>query len=164
MTGSLVPLDPPERKAFAAIFNRLCVAVREPADESGITLRTYWDALKDVPVRALEDGAVALMREPGRKWLPSVGEWRAAALAASETALRDAVKPARDEPWHDECEACQDTGFQFDRRCPGNGECGIKGCVKMARGGRSSAHTYATPCSCRPMNRTYQRSIVKPQG
>lgn len=46
-----------------------------------------------------------------------------------------------------ECPACLDSGWQAFE-CGGLQECG--------RRRRHRAHTYARPCACRPMNRTYQ--------
>lgn len=147
MTRMLVP-RPPTDAQFLALFNRLLVALREPADDTGVTQGVYWDALQDLPGPALEAGATALMREPGRRFFPTTAEWRTAAETAQRAQLRAAVQPARDEPWHDECGACRDTGWEV-KTCDGSALCG--------RQQPHAPHEYVQPCTCRPMNRTYQR-------
>lgn len=132
---------------FMQTFNRLCVALREKESDAA-TMQVYYDALKDLPCAAVQAGARALQMEPGRKWFPTTGEWRLAAEKAALEQLKAAVQPAREEPWHMECEACDDTGWAlFD--CAGDRVCG--------RAEKHRAHTFVRVCSCRPMNRTYQR-------
>lgn len=144
---SLVVVKPTDAE-FAALFNRLLVALREPADDTGVTLGVYFDALKDLPIRALEDGAAALMKEPGRRFFPTTAEWRTAAEKASVAHLREAVQAPREEPWHHECAACEDTGWErFE--CTGDRFCG--------RSEKHAPHDFVRVCSCRPTNRTWQR-------
>jgi len=146
------------KREFAQVFNRL--AVGYPVEVDAIKQQVYYDALKDLPFFAVEEGATALLKERGRKFFPSTGEWREAAERAQEERFKAAVQPARDEPWRDECSECRDTGFIYDLHCTGHGECGVRACVNAAARGRAFyPHTYATPCSCRPHNRTYQRSL-----
>lgn len=139
---------PPTDAQFLAVFNRLCVALREPQDDTGVTQGVYWDALRDLPLPALEAGANALMREPGRRFFPSTAEWRTAAEQAQRQQFKAAVQAPREEPWHLECAACEDTGWEHFH-CPGDRSCG-----RMKPHG---AHDYVRVCVCRPTNRTYQR-------
>lgn len=148
MTLALLP-KVPTAEEFLVLFNRLCVALREPADDSGVTQREYFTCLRDLPFAAVSAGADALKKEPGRKFFPTTAEWRTAAEKAHEALLRGAVKP-RDEPWHDECAACQDTGWE-SHECDG-GDRGVCGRKKT-----HAPHSFVVPCPCRPMNRTYQR-------
>lgn len=148
MTLALVP-KPPTDQEFLVVFNRLAVALQAPQDESGITQGVYFDALKDLPMPALDAGALTLMREGGRRFFPSTAEWREAAQAAQRTQLREAVRPSRAEPWHHECASCGDTGWQ-PRTCDGSDVCG--------RHKQHAAHDYVSVCPCRPTNRTYQRN------
>lgn len=150
MSLALIPPKPSDVE-FLAVFNRLAVALREAQDDTGVTQGIYFDALKDLPAPAVEAGAVALMKEPGRRFFPTTAEWRTAAEVANVELLRSAVQPVeREEPWKDECGACFDTGWQF-RTCAG-GERGFCGRRKP-----HAAHDYVEPCTCRPTNRTYQR-------
>lgn len=142
----------PNDQAFMALFNRLCVALREPQDGTGVTQGVYWDALRDVPLTALEGGATRLMREPGRKWFPTVAEWRTQADLAREEVLRQAVRPTRDaerDPWRHECLDCEDTGWVRGLTCDGGATCG--------RTRAHMPHDYTLACPCRPTNRTYLR-------
>ena len=101
MTHALsVPLTDAE---FVVLFNRLAVALQVQQDGSGITHGVYFEALRDLPTSALEAGALALMRESGRRFFPTTAEWRAAAEAAHQAQLRVALSPRREEPWHEEC-------------------------------------------------------------
>jgi hypothetical protein len=145
---SLLVQTPPTDAEFLAIFNRLAVAFREAQDDSGITQGVYFEALHDLPMATLESGAVALMRESGQRFFPTTVEWRAAAEAAQIAHLKQAVRPARAEPWRVDCEACQDTGWTtYD--CDGSPLCG--------RAKTHHAHAYVQPCPCRPTNRTWMR-------
>lgn len=149
MTADLIAFQRPTADAdFLALYNRLCVALREPADDSGVSQQVYFDALKDLPVRALEAGAAALMKEPGRRFFPTTAEWRTAAEAAQRNQFREATKPIRAEPWRCECTACDDTGWEI-LECTGDNFCG--------RQKKHLPHTFAKVCPCRPTNRTYQR-------
>lgn len=66
--------------------------------------------------------------------------------------LKAIIPPARSEPWHHECEACEDTGWELRTCYPDQGPvCGVARCKRAAE------HTYAVACGCRETNRTYQR-------
>lgn len=149
MSLSLVPATANETE-FLAVFSRLCVALRETQDETGITQQVYWDALRDVPLAALDAGAAALAREPGRRFFPTTAEWRAAADTAATAQLRAAVG-GRSEPWRDDCRDCGDTGWVIGLTCDGakGGACG--------RPFKHRAHDYTLACPCRMTNRTYRR-------
>lgn len=134
---------------FLQIFNRLCVALREPADDTGVTQSTYFEALRDLSMAALERGALALMKEPGRRFFPTTAEWRQAAAIAYESWLRDTIKPARAEPWHHECDSCEDSGWVY-HECARTVPCG--------RNNMHASHFYVRVCPCRETNRTYQRN------
>jgi hypothetical protein len=140
-----------EDAAFLAVYNRLCVALREPQDDTGITQGVYWDALKDLSMEALETAASVLMRQPGRRFFPTTAEWRTEAERAQLARLREVVRPGRDQPWQYECESCEDTGWVGSMECDG---------AAGSRCGRRRvhlAHTFTRVCPCRPTNRTYQR-------
>ena len=148
MTLALMP-NPSSDAEFLRVFNRLLVALREPADETGVTQGVYFDALKDLPLLALEAAAMALMKEPGRRFFPTTAEWRTVAERAQVDLLKQAVQPSREEPWRVECERCEDTGWVQGLTCDGTDRCG--------RQKAHAPHTFTKPCLCRPTNRTYQR-------
>jgi hypothetical protein len=153
MTTDLSVLaQPTEARAFLAVFSRLCVALREKDDDSGITQQVYFEALRDVPLKALEAGAATLMREQGRRFFPTTAEWRAAADRAMESQLRSAVGQGRTDPWQHECRDCEDTGWIRGLSCPGDGRCG--------RTRTHQAHDYTMACPCRATNRTYRRHLA----
>ena len=143
---------------FLKVYNRLCVALREQQDDSGMTQRIYFDALKDLSVEALQFGATALQRETGRRFFPTTAEWRDAARpfqASQRIAL--ALPAGREQPWREECHHCGDTGWVEGLSCGG----------QMGTCGRAKAHlphTYTEPCACRPTNRTYQRHQTVGRG
>ena len=137
---------------FLQLFSRLCVALRESQDDTGITQEVYWEALRDVPLAALEAGARALMRESGRKWFPTTAEWRTAAGVAQTEHLRTAVTPSRPSPGAVECDDCRDTGWRTGLTCPGDATCG--------RTSAHRSHEFAVPCRCRLTNGTYRRHIA----
>jgi hypothetical protein len=152
MTLALVP-KPPTDAEFIAVFNRLCVALREPQDDTGITQGVYFDALKDLPLDVLTEGAAALSRESGRKFFPTTAEWRTAATYARSEAMRKSVATSDERgPWVNECHSCEDTGWILGLTCTGQEV--ASSCGRMRK---HAAHDYTMPCPCRPTNRTYRR-------
>ena len=141
--------------AFLAAYGRLCLALREPQDDSGTTQQVYWDALSDLEPDTLIAAVARLARDTGRKFFPSTGEWRAAALAVRGDLARTrlALPAGRSEPWHHECEVCEDTGWA-PRACQGlaDGPC--------RRRTVHLPHPWVDPCGCRGSNRTYQRKAI----
>ena len=154
-TLTLVP-KPTTEQEFLAIFNRLCVALREQQDDSGITQGVYWEALSDLSTTALEAGAQRLMRQQGRRWFPTTSEWRTEAEKAQTEALKAALPPARETPWRHECRDCEDTGWVRGLTCPGDSTCG--------RTDPHAAHDFTRACPCRPENRTYRRKLLAGGG
>jgi len=134
---------------FLAVFNRLCVALRETQDDTGITQGVYWDALHDLPLAALETGANVLMRQQGRRFFPTTAEWRSEAEKAAYAELKKAVSGGRDEPWKHECQDCEDSGWVRGLTCDGGTTCGRKN--------KHMPHDYTLACPCRQTNRTYRR-------
>jgi hypothetical protein len=153
---ALVPKSPTTDVEFAAVFNRLLVALREPADDTGVTLGVYYDALKDLPLQAVEVAAVGLSKEAGRRFFPTTAEWHTAAEKALQQMVREAVKPARAEPWHHECGTCEDTGWVLGLECDGSSMCGRKN--------THAAHSYTRACPCRATNKSYIRNQQFGQG
>lgn len=134
---------------FLALFSRLCVGLREAQDDSGITQQVYYEALRDLPLQALETAAMALLREKGRKWFPTTAEWRTAAEEAQAHRVQTSLRAVRAQPWRHECDTCEDSGWVMDLTCDGGTTCG--------RTTRHLPHTYTVPCPCRPTNATYRR-------
>ena len=148
MTHTLPALYQPTTEGdFLRVFNRLCVALREPPDDTGVTQQTYFELLHDLPIAALEAGASVLMKEPGRRFFPTSAEWRTAADRAQTEQLREALPTGRENPWVHECSGCEDTGWKY-HACPEE-PCG--------RGFKHAPHDYVTVCPCRASNRTFQR-------
>lgn len=153
---SLVPPKPSDAE-FLAVFNRLAVALREAQDDTGLTQGIYFDALKDLPLPAVEAAADALMREPGRRFFPTTAEWRTAAEKAQLELLRRAVTSpaAEDERGVFICGDCHDTGWMMNRDgtpwwCDGGLRCG--------RRQAHAAHTFTAVCGCRAGNVNYQKT------
>ena len=151
MTLTLVPSRADETE-FLAVFSRLCVALRETQDDSGITQGVYWEALCDLPLAALEAGANALMRQQGRRFFPTTAEWRAEAEKAAYAEPKKAVSGGRDEPWRHECQDCEDSGWVRVLRCDGGTTCG--------RTRKHMPHDYTLACPCRMTNRTWRRHMA----
>lgn len=73
------------------------------------------------------------------------------AVKGLEGLLRVLMPMSRAEPWHYDCEACLDTGFELRTCYPESGHCGMPKC----RGARE--HPYTVRCACWSTNRTLQR-------
>lgn len=151
-TELMAPSAPTDTRAFLAVFNRLCVALREPQDDSGITQQVYFEALRDLPLAALETSANVLMRQQGRRFFPTTAEWRTEAEKAAYADLKRAVTGGREEPWKHDCRDCEDTGWVRGLTCDGGSTCGRKH--------KHQAHDYTLACPCRPTNRTYRRHMA----
>lgn len=148
MTFALVSQPPSDDAGFLQVFNRLCVALREAQDDTGVTQGVYFEALKDLPIAALEGGASALMKEPGRRFFPTTAEWRTAAEKAQGQQFKQAVQVEPGREWVTECLHCDDTGWErFE--CTGDRFCG--------RERKHAPHSFVRVCSCRPTNRTWAR-------
>ena len=121
MTLMLVQ-TPTNEQQFLAVFSRLCVALREAQDDSGITQQVYFEALRDLSPAAIEAGASVLMREKGRRFFPTTAEWRTASEHAHGETLRKTLTSHREEPWHHECRDCEDSGWIVGLTCDGGAE------------------------------------------
>lgn len=118
---TLAPVQTDEQH-FMAVFSRLCVALRETQDDSGITQQVYFEALRDLSPDALDAGARALMQERGRRFFPTTAEWRTASENAHAETLRKVFTSRREEPWHHECQDCEDSGWIVGMQCDGGME------------------------------------------
>lgn len=144
-----------DRPAFLQAFNRLAVALRLPiAEVDGAMQQTYFDALRDLPIEAVDAAVLILSRTAGYGF-PRTPEWHQVAEQQRVEQTLRALPPGRDEPWHFECPHCEDTGWE-ERSCDGSRMCG--------RSKEHPAHTFATACSCRDTNRTFQRHHRVPKG
>ena len=131
-------------REFAQVFSRLALQLRWlDADEAAI--RSYYEALRDIPLELLKRSAFNLANEAGRKYFPTTGEWRNEALLIEQADRRR--EDSKHREWKLECVDCEDTGWIY-HKCFGH-ECG--------RTRDHAPHDYVTECFCRPTNRTYQR-------
>lgn len=143
-----------ELREFSNVFGILAIQLRATdADEA--TVRAYFHALKDQSLESIQCAAVALAKEPGRRFFPTTAEWVTAAAESRTRVFREHLLTAREEPWRLECERCEDTGWSI-HSCSGDDFCG--------RQKKHYAHDFARVCPCRPTNRTWQRHNVVGRG
>lgn len=141
---------------FARSFNALEIATRVQPDadprvrEERIEL--YFKTLENLPIEAIEDGAVHLARTSS--WFPKTAEWHDAASEAVAMRFRQTAGKVRDEPWHTEHPECGDTGW-LQQECTASSRCGREYCRRQPD---DFTHTYVEPCHCRTWNRTWQRN------
>jgi hypothetical protein len=156
MTMALVAAAKPSDADFLTLFNRLAIALRGEADNFGVTVEIYYDALADLPMAALEQGALDLMKQPGRKFFPTTPEWREAAELAQQRQLREAVQP---DPTTDRamfiCRDCHDTGWVLG---PGGGPLDCAGDKRCGRHQPHAPHSYTLVCPCRATNANWIRT------
>jgi len=135
---------------FGKVFGALAIQLRAESDPTAAA--AYFDVLSELPLEAVRVAAVAFARESERRWFPTTAEWhQEAANAAREALLRETLTASRVEPWHHECETCEDTGWVLGVTCSGEpaGACG--------QPRLHAAHDWTRPCVCRPTNKTWQR-------
>lgn len=82
----------------------------------------------------------------------AAGVTREDAVKGLEGLLRALMPMARAEPWHFDCNVCDDSGFELRTCYPDMREpCGMRSCRKQRE------HTYTVRCACWATNRTIQR-------
>ena len=117
------------------------------------TTAAYWTTLEDCTEGTIRQAALDLQRAGG-EFPRSSGDWYRRAIDLERTTrLHETIRTAREEPWHVECEDCEDTGFSR-HHCNGTGTDGCPRCRRLG----IKAHEWVEVCSCRPTNRTYQRA------
>jgi hypothetical protein len=133
---------------FGEVFVKLAKQLR-CHDADLVSILSYYEPLKRYSLATMKASASRLALEPGRKFMPTTGEWADIANLVDREKLQAAIPPPRDEPWKPECMACDDVGSVF-HECGGDrGICGRKL--------PHYAHPYVSECGCRATNRTYQR-------
>lgn len=98
--------------------------------------------------------------EPVKELMSAMGDFatmrkagvtREDASRGLEGLIRAILPLSRAEPWHYECELCDDSGFERRTCYPERGPCGLRKC----RGVRE--HAYTVRCVCWSTNRTLNR-------
>jgi hypothetical protein len=154
VTTALVPAKSTmTERDFGMVFSKLAIQLRW-VDADVASVKSYYEALKEFALPVMETTARAFATEAGRKFFPTTAEWYEAATAARARQFRDALE-ARPEPWHLECERCEDTGWA-PHTCDGSNVCG--------RSTTHAAHPYVSVCPCRPTNRTFLRHQMSGSG
>jgi hypothetical protein len=96
--------------AFARVFGPLAIQLRA-GDVDEVTIRVYYDTLKDLPLEFLAMAAEEMGRSA--EWFPKTSEWRAAARKV-ETERRRHQKVLLSSLAEPLCRACDDTGWALD--------------------------------------------------
>lgn len=150
---------------FGAIFAKLALQLRW-TDADAVTIKSYYEALqgcsmdalqasaRDIAIRGVRDDKGAVQR----KWFPTSAEWFQAAQEHQREIARKqlALPPGREEPWHYECQNCEDTGWIMYLDCDGSAKCG--------RQRPHAPHSYTDVCGCRATNKTFQRHHAEMAG
>lgn len=155
---------------FAQSLTGMIVAYGQQLDEA--RLFAYWEALQDIPIETVREAIAEGIRHC--EFIPTIAVLRGLAdrLTARHTESSHLLNERRllagetpdisraDADRSYACRMCFDTGFvrhvcspdqPLDDRC-GNPLC---------KGSEYRAHTYLTPCLCRPTNPVFQRTIMK---
>jgi hypothetical protein len=106
---------------FAVVLSKLSMQLRA-LDVDEATIRAYHEVLGQHSLDALRTTAAAYAADPGRKWLPTTGEWTEALQACEEQVVRKRLTGVRLEPWHVDCPDCEDTGWVYGLTCDGGAE------------------------------------------
>jgi len=139
------------RTDFNRAFVTLATALRS-TDTDPAAIAVYFEALHNLDASAVLEAARQFSIEHGRRYMPTTAEWHGAAVTLKREADLREVVSARPDPWHYECEVCEDTGWTLEPDCAGDGN--HQGCWRTSP---HRAHTWTRICTCRPHNRTYQR-------
>jgi hypothetical protein len=141
-------------REFGVVMAKLAMQLRWTDADVG-TIKSYYEVLGDLSYDAVRSSAEQFARAPGRKFPPTSAEWfeAARALQVDQNRKQLALPEGRTEPWRDECDSCEDTGWVRPIACDGGPICG--------RRRKHLPHTLTKPCECRPTNRTYQRNRLK---
>ena len=87
-----------DREPFARIYTALLIGLR-PSEQHRAGVGVYFEALKDLPIESVEQAGRGYLSEPGREWVPTTGEWYAAAdelaISAFEAMGGTVVEPDR---------------------------------------------------------------------
>jgi hypothetical protein len=133
---------------FGEVFVKLAKQLR-CHDADLVSILSYYEPLKRYSLATMKASASRLALEPGRKFMPTTGEWADIANLVDREKLQAAIPPPRDEPWKFDCETCLDTCWSFKPCTGANGFCG--------RRKPHYEHEYVERCRCWPNNRTWQR-------
>lgn len=153
MTTALVPTA--DLTAFKVCFNKLAKGLRA-SDVDGATMVIYLEALRPLPMWAIEEAASELSRKPGYGF-PTTAVWYAAAQAEVERRKREQLVAPRE--WKSECRQCRDSGWT-ELLCTHTNRCGRRFCQQL---GEKHEHTYYAACLCRETNSTYRRNTQASQ-
>jgi hypothetical protein len=134
---------------FSACMRDLGVTLNEPTPPDRI--EQYFHALIGFDVNELV--AAAEQVKCTAHWFPKPIEWREAVDAIRVAALKTAIRPARDEPWHFECPACEDTERIHYYCEKGDPPCDRKDPKPCA----TCNKVYVRDCQCKGRNTTVQR-------
>lgn len=144
-----------EKQAFAQCFNRLAKAKRAK-DIDAADLQIYYEALKALPLWAIEEAANELQRTTTYGF-PTTDVWYQQADAEVQRRLRETLAHGRE--WKEVCQGCHDSGWK-EYECRHLHRCGRPYCDRM---GEKHAHSYFSACPCREHNPTYQRNTKASQ-
>lgn len=85
----------------------LTASFRQEVDT--IQVRAYLHGLKDLPAHVITEGASRLAREIGRRFFPTVPEWRTACAAIVDERRADAARRAK--ALQEDCPDCHGSGW-----------------------------------------------------
>lgn len=96
---------------FAPIFGELAIQLRQ-TDADEVTIRSYFDAMKDLELEFVAMSAKVLARTT--EWFPKTSEWIAAAGKVEHERTEELRARLRNLPT--QCSACDDTGWARNER------------------------------------------------
>lgn len=115
----------------------LSASMRQEVD--AVQVRAYLHGLKTIAGDVVMEAAERLIREPGRKFFPTVPEWYGVCASVIDERRSKAAKLA--EALQERCEVCQGTGMKnvgsggLERM--GRCKCFVEGLALMANAGQS---------------------------
>ena len=109
-----------DKERFKRVYTDLLVGLA-PSDEKLVGAKTYFTALRRMPVEYVEQAGRQILSRAGQKWMPTTGEWVELAskleLQAEILGTAKALSAGNTEkegPTY-YCEHCEDTSWRYNK-------------------------------------------------
>ena len=108
-----------DKERFKRVYTDLLVGLA-PSDEKLVGAKTYFTALRAMPVEYVEQAGRQILSRAGQKWMPTTGEWVEVASQLEREAQITRTAKALSAGLSDNsstyfCEYCEDTSWRYNK-------------------------------------------------